>query len=368
MKKSLVNFFFFLSFGRLFGILILGVLFLTLLLSFLNYKIPSLLWILDLIGIFTAFAYYAITQKMLPYVFKRILGAFFTLFIIASSTFALLRILPGGPFDSDKILPPEIQANIEAKYHLDQSIFYQYRNYLKGLLKGDLGESYKYIGRSVSDIIGDTLPISIQLGIYSLILAYLLGIPLGVFAASRQNTLTDRLAMILSISGVSLPSFLVAPLLILFFCFYLGWFEVALWEGPSYYILPLVVLGVRPASIIARLTRASVLEVIQSDYVRTAKAKGLSHWSVLYKHTLKNSFLPILTFSGPLIAGILTGSFIVEHIFAIPGMAKHLINSVLNRDYPLILAVTLLYSVALVFANLIVDLLYSYFDPRIRLS
>ena len=305
---------------------------------------------------------------MLAYVIKRILGALFTLFIIATVTFILLRTLPGGPFDQEKILPPEVKANIEAKYNLDRPPLYQYVYYLKGLMKGDMGESYKYIGRNISSIMAETLPISIQLGVYALILSYLLGVPFGVLAASRQNTWADRLLMVGAISGVSLPSFLVAPLLILFFCFYLDWFEVALWDGPSYYILPLLVLGTRPVCFIARLTRASVLEVIQSDYVRTAKAKGLHHRTVLYKHVLKNSFLPVLTFSGPLIAGILTGSFIVEHIFAIPGMAKHLVNSVTNRDYPLILGVTLIYSIILIFSNLVVDLLYSHFDPRIRLS
>ena len=299
---------------------------------------------------------------------KRTMGALATVFVIITITFLLLRTLPGGPFDQDKVLPPAVQANIEARYHLDQPIFYQFAYYLKDLLKGDMGESYKYVNRNVADIIGETLPISIQLGIYSLILAFLLGIPFGVLAAARQNTLTDRFLMIGAISGVSLPSFLVAPLFILFFCFYLGWFEPALWEGPSYYVLPLVVLGTRPASVIARLTRASVLEVIQSDYVRTAKAKGLNHLVVLYKHILKNAFLPVLTYSGPLVAGILTGAFIVEHIFAIPGLAKHLVTSVSNRDYPLILGVTLLYSVILIISNLIVDLLYSHFDPRIRLS
>ena len=291
-----------------------------------------------------------------------------TIFVIITITFLLLRTLPGGPFDQEKVLPPEVQANIEARYHLDEPVLYQFAYYLKGLLKGDMGESYKYVHRNVSDIIRETLPISIQLGIYSLILAFLLGVPFGVLAAARQNTLTDRFLMISAISGVSLPSFLVAPLLILFFCFYMGWFEPALWEGPSYYVLPLVVLGTRPASVIARLTRASVLEVIRSDYVRTAKAKGLNHLVVLYKHVLKNAFLPVLTYSGPLVAGILTGAFIVEHIFAIPGLAKHLITSVNNRDYPLILGVTLLYSVILIVSNLIVDLLYSHFDPRIRLS
>ena len=342
--------------------------FLTLMLSFLNYEITLWLWMVNFGGLLSFSVYYTIKRRLLLYVFKRILGALFTLFIIATVTFLLLRTLPGGPFDEEKALPPEIKANIEAQYHLDRPLLYQYGFYLRGLLKGDLGESYKYIGRNISSIMAETLPISIQLGIYALILSYLIGIPFGVLAAARHNTILDRSLMVGAISGVSLPSFLVAPLLILFFCFHLDWFEAALWEGPSYYILPVLVLGTRPISFIARLTRASVLEVIRSDYVRTARAKGLHHMVVLYKHVLKNSFLPVLTFSGPLIAGILTGSFIVEHIFAIPGMAKHLVNSVTNRDYPLILGVTLIYSVVLIISNLIVDLLYTYFDPRIRLS
>ena len=299
---------------------------LTLFLGFFNYDIPVWLWFLNISGILFFFGYYTIKKRILSYVLKRTLGALFTLLIIATITFGLLRTLPGGPFDRDKALPPEIKANIEAKYKMDQPLLYQYGYYLSGLIQGDLGESYKYIGRNISSIIKETLPISIQLGIYALILSYLIGLPFGVLSAARHNTWIDRTLMIGAISGVSLPSFLVAPILILFFCFYLNWFEVALWEGPSYYVLPLLVLGTRPVSFIARLTRASVLEVIRSDYVRTAKAKGLRGETILYKHILKNSFLPVLTFSGPLIAGILTGSFIVEHIFAIPGMAKHLVK------------------------------------------
>ena len=351
-----------------FSYLLFGFLFLTLGLSFLNYEIPPWLWILDLAGLTLLFLYDTIKKDQLAYVLKRTLGAIGTLFIIASITFLLLRTLPGGPFDQESALPAEVKANIEAKYQLDLPLFYQYVYYLQALTQGDLGESYKYIGRNISSIIGETLPISIQLGIYALILAYLIGIPFGMLAAFRHNTWTDRSLMVGAISGVSLPSFLMAPIYILIFCFYLNWFEVALWEGPLYYILPVLVLGTRPVCFIARLTRASVLEVIQSDYVRTAKSKGLNYFTILYKHVLKNSFLPVLTFSGPLIAGILTGSFIVEHIFAIPGMAKHLVNSVMNRDYPLILGVTLIYSVLLIFSNLIVDLLYSHFDPRIKLS
>jgi oligopeptide transport system permease protein len=224
------------------------------------------------------------------------------------------------------------------------------------------------VGRNVSEIISETLPISLELGMYSLILSFLFGIPIGIYAAARHNSWLDHTLMIVSISFVSLPSFLVAPLLILLFCFGLHWFEPALWNGPASYTLPVIVLATRSMAIVARLTRSSALEVIGSDYIRTARSKGLSSQQILFKHVLKNSLIPVLTFSGPLAAEILSGTFVVEQIFAIPGLGKHMILSVSNRDYPLILATTLLFAVMLVIANLIVDLLYVYFDPRIKLS
>src|SRR5690606_32914937 len=193
-------------------------------------------------------------------------------------------VLPGGPFDSEKALPPEVKANIEAKYKLNDPILKQYTDYMLGLVRGDFGQSYKYVGRNVSEIIAESFPASFQLGIFSLIISFLIGIPAGVFAASKHNSWWDNLTMVLSISSVSLPSFLVAAIAILLFAFHLDWLPVALWDGPEYYILPVVVLGLRPAAIIARLTRASVLEVIRSDYIRTAKAKGLSYRAVLYHH------------------------------------------------------------------------------------
>ncbi len=338
------------------------------LISFLHYKIPFFLWVYFLISLSFIFLYYVIEKKLFFYVIGRFMEALITLFIISTITFILLRVLPGGPFDQEKKLPPEVLKNINAHYHLDEPLYGQYVRYVSGLVRGYLGESYKYTDRTVTDILKDSLPISIQLGMYALILAFLLGIPLGVFAAQKVNTLSDRTAMIFSISGVSLPSFVIAPIFILFFGFYLQWFEVALWEGTLFYILPTIVLGLRPASVIARLTRSSILDVIVSDYVRTARAKGLSESVVFYKHILKNAFLPVLTFSAPLIAGILTGSFIIEKIFAIPGLGEHFVNSVSNRDYPLILGTLLVYSSLLILSNMLVDLLYAYFDPRIKVS
>lgn len=310
----------------------------------------------------------------LVFLLKRVLEAFSTLFVIASLTFLLLRILPGGPFDSEKALPPEIKANIEARYGLDKPIFEQYLNYMKGLVTGDWGESYKYIGRSVTDIISETLPVSAELGLYSLLLSLIIGIPLGVIAASRHNTSFDTIAMLVAISGVALPSFVVGPVLVLVFSlgipfsFLHGTLPPALWDGWVYMILPVVTLGIRPAAIYARMTRGTVLEAIKQDYVRTARAKGVPERMVLFHHVLRNSLIPVLTITGPLVAGLLSGSFIIEVIFAIPGIGKHLVSSVSNRDYPLVLGLTLLYSALLVISNLIVDILYSIADPRIRVE
>ena len=223
-------------------------------------------------------------------------------------------------------------------------------------------------------MIAETLPVSFQLGIYSLLFSFLIGIPLGVFAASKHNSFLDNGLMILAISGVALPSFIVGPLLVMIFSFGIpfaglsGLLPPALWDSPIYYILPVITLGLRPAAIIARMTRSSMLDVIQADFVRTARAKGVSQQVVLYKHVLKNSLIPVLTISGPLIAGVLSGSFIVEIVFGVPGMGKHLVQSVTNRDYPLILGLTLVFSAMLVVANLVVDLLYTVVDPRIKLS
>lgn len=342
--------------------------------DFLFGEVPRAYWWIFGGWCLVSAAYAILRGQMFVYVLKRLLEAAMVVFVIASITFLLLRFLPGGPFDEEKALPPEIKANIEAKYGLNRPVLEQYGSYLKGLVHGDLGESYKYVGRPVSAIIAETLPISFQLGIYSLLLAFAFGIPIGVFAASRHNTLTDNALMVLAISGVALPSFIVGPLLVLVFSFgipfhsFYGLLPPALWESPIYYILPVVTLGLRPAAIIARMTRSSMLEVIQADFVRTAKAKGVAAQVILYKHVLKNSLIPVLTISGPLVAGVLSGSFIVEIVFGIPGMGKHLVNSVTNRDYPLILGMTLVFSAMLVIANLVVDLLYTVVDPRIKLG
>jgi oligopeptide transport system permease protein len=336
--------------------------------SFTGEALPALLIWATIFALFFEIGFLAVRKGLVRFVIRRTSEAIMTLWVIATLTFTLLRIVPGGPFDAEKALPPEIKANIEAKYHLHDPILKQYGDYLIGIVHGDLGESYKYVGRPISTIIAESLPNSIQLGIYALVLAYLIGIPLGVLAAARHETWVDSTLMMIAMSGVALPSFLVAPLFIIVFCFWLNWLEPALWMGPTFYILPTVVLGIRPAATIARLTRASVLEVIRSDFVRTARAKGLEQSQVLFKHVLRNSLIPVLTLTGPLVAGVLTGSFVIEQIFAINGSAKHLIQSVTNRDYPLILGMTLLFSALLVLANLITDLLIAAVDPRVKMS
>lgn len=360
--------------GRILAIGIAVLSFVLITLDLGQHDIPRALWLFTGLWFAAAFVFAVVRGEMVLYVMKRILEAVFVIWVIATLTFLLLRFLPGGPFDQEKQLPPEIKANIEAKYGLDQPLFKQYATYLEHSVRGDLGESYKYLGRPVSTMIAETAPVSFQLGFYSLLLAFALGIPIGVYAASRHNTAVDTGLMIFAISGVALPSFIVGPILVYIFSFGVpfaslkGLLPPALWESPVYYILPVVTLGLRPAAIIARMTRSSMLDVIQSDFVRTARAKGVSGQVVLYKHVLKNALIPVLTISGPLVAGVLSGSFIVEIVFGIPGMGKHLVQSVTNRDYPLILALTLVFSAMLVAANLIVDLLYTVVDPRIKLS
>jgi oligopeptide transport system permease protein len=334
---------------------------------------------------FVALMYAVIRQNLVGFFLYRLGSAMVTLFVIATFTFLMLRLLPGGPFDEEKVLPPLVKANIEKRYGLDKPLFEQYSSYLGGLIRGEFGYSYKYEGRSVNEIIANALPVSMTLGFYSLLLAFAIGIPIGVFAAGRHGTAADSLSMVVAISGISLPSFLVAPILIYIFSF--GWpinrlapefhqwlldYDIllppALWHSPMHYVLPVVTLGIRPAAFIARLTRTSVLDVIKSDFVRTARAKGLSERLVLFQHVLRNSLVPVLSYAGPLVAGILSGSFVVEIIFAVPGIAKHFVQSVFNRDYPLVMALTLVFAMMLILANLVVDILYKVVDPRIEVN
>ncbi|MCB0393347.1 MAG: ABC transporter permease [Bdellovibrionales bacterium] len=356
--------------GKYLGVSIAVGMALSIALDFLSFEGPfpdAVFWFTILASALGSI-HLVIKKNLFVYVTKRGVEAAVTIFVIATVTFLMLRFLPGGPFDSEKALPPDVKANIEKKYNLNAPVTEQYTNYIGGLIQGDLGTSYKYIGRDVTTIIGESMGATFKLGFYSLLLSFLVGIPLGVLAAHKHNTWIDNTAMATAISGVALPNFLVGAVLILVFAIHLQVLPAALWETPAHYILPVLTLGLRPISIIARMTRSSVLDVIKADYVRTAWAKGLDEKVVLFKHVLRNSLVPVLSISGPLVANVLSGSFVVEVIFAVPGMGKHLVQSVSNRDYPLILGLTLLYSVILILCNLIVDLLYSIVDPRIKLS
>jgi len=318
------------------------------------------------------------------YIVRRLLWAIPVLFFVALVTFVLVRAIPGGPFDfvGDKSLPPSVVKNIEAKYHLDDPLWKQFVDYIWDLLHGDFGPSFRYKSRSVNDILADALPISAQLGLLALIIGIVIGIPLGIIAALRQNTAIDYSATFFAILGVSIPSIVMGPLLIWIFALQLDWFPVSRWGAESpfflgfipkpdlkfwiYAILPALTLGSGLSASISRLTRASLLQTIREDYIRTARAKGLRERVVVVRHALKNSLIPVVTIMGPMFAAVLTGTFVVEQIFAIPGLGKHFVTSIGNRDYPVVLGTTLLYGVAIVFANLMVDIVYAWLDPRIR--
>ena len=305
---------------------------------------------------------------MLRFVLRRILLGVPVLVTVATITFLIMHWVPGGPFDTEKILPPEIIANIEAKYHLDKPVSIQYLLYMKQLLQGDLGPSYKYLGRDVSDIIRDTFPVSFTLGLCAVVVVLGLGVPAGMISAYWQNSLLDRSVLLVAAMGISVPSFVLGAICVWIFSHHLHWLPPALWEGPRHMILPAFALGAGFAGYVARLTRTSVLGVLSSDYIRTARAKGLTEPVVMFKHVLINSIYPIVSVMGPLTAGLVTGSFVIEFIFSIPGMGRFFITAVTNRDYPLIMGVTLVYAVLIVSANLVVDMIYGWLDPRVTLK
>jgi len=305
---------------------------------------------------------------ILTFILRRLLWAIPVLWVVATLTFFIMHIVPGGPFDREKKLPPEIKANVEAKYHLDQPLPRQYLLYMKGLIQGDLGPSYKYLGRTVNDVIGDTLPVSVQLGSLALGIALLFGLITGIVSSMTAHSLWDRVSMFLATAGISTPSFVLGALLIYLLSHRYQLFPPALWEGLRHAILPALTLGLAPAAYIARLSRSSILETNRQDYVRTARSKGLSEGVILFRHILKNAISPVVTILGPLTATLMTGSFVVEFIFSVPGMGKFFITAVTNRDYPLIMGVTLIYAALIVIANLLVDLLYTLIDPRVKLE
>jgi oligopeptide transport system permease protein len=303
---------------------------------------------------------------MPSFLIKRLAHGITVIWVVATLTFVLLRLAPGGPFDRERKLPPEVVANIEAKYRLNDSWLNQYLRYLAGALQGDLGPSYKYLNRDVNQIIGDTLPTSALLGALAILFAVVVSFPAALFAAYYRHSWMDRLCMSIATLGISIPHFILGALLIWVVALQLGWLQAGRWDQLSSVILPTVTLGAAPAAYLAALLRASLIETFGEDFVRTARAKGLRESVVLVKHVLRHSLIPVLTVMGPLIAALLTGSFVVEYVFAIPGMGRFFITAVTDRDYPLIMGVTLVYTALLVCANLIVDLCYGVVDPRIR--
>lgn len=290
------------------------------------------------------------------------------LWVVATLTFIIMHIVPGGPFDREKKLPSEIIANIESKYHLDKPVLQQYAIYLKNLLKGDMGPSYKYIGRDVKDIIKDSFPVSFQLGVIALLITVIIGIPFGILAGIKPNSWIDKGCIFFATAGISLPNFVIGALLILVLSNYFSLLPPALWEGWQNMVMPGITLGAGYGAYIARLTRSSIIEVLNKDYIKAARAKGLNEKNIIFKHILKNSLAPIITVYGPLAASLVTGSFVVEYIFSVPGMGRFFITAVTNRDYPLIMGVTLVYSLLIVLANIIVDFIYALLDPRVSVG
>ncbi|MEQ9618269.1 MAG: ABC transporter permease [Deltaproteobacteria bacterium] len=300
------------------------------------------------------------------FILSRALTGIFVVLAVATITFFLLRTLPGGPFDTEKKLPPLIKKNIEAKYSLNKPLVEQYLTYLANVTRGDFGPSYKYIDRSVNDIIRETLPVSVQLGLISLFFAIALGTMIGVLSATRPGGIFDFFSVSIATALVSVPNFVVGALLIYLFSVKLRWLPAALWGGPSHILLPALTLAAGPAAYLARLIRASMLDTSQALFIRTARAKGLSSFQVTTKHILRNALIPVVTVLGPITAFLVTGSFVVEYIFAIPGIGRFFVLAVSNRDYPLVMGITIVYTIMLVLANLVVDIFYVILDPRIE--
>lgn len=291
-----------------------------------------------------------------------------SLWLIITVTFFLMRIAPGNPFSSEKKVTPEVEANLNAFYGLDQPWYNQYFDYIKSVVTWDFGPSFKYKSQTVNDIINEGFPVSALLGLEAILLAVSFGVALGVIAALKHNRWQDYSAMIIAVIGISIPSFILATFLQYFLSMKLQIFPVARWESFMHTVLPAIALAASPMAFIARLTRSSMLEVLSNDYIKTAKAKGLSKTTITFKHAIRNALLPVVTYLGPLTAGVLTGSFIIEKIFGIPGLGSHFVTSINNRDYTVIMGVTVFYSIILLVCVLLVDIAYGFIDPRIKLA
>ena len=306
---------------------------------------------------------------MIRFIIRRLISLIPTLFLIVTFSFFIMKVAPGGPFSAERNPPPEVLANINKVYHLDEPLLKQYVRYLGNMLRGDLGPSFRYKDYTVNDLIGNTMPNSLILGITALCSALFFGLLVGLISAVKRNSIADYAAMSIAVIGISVPLFVVGPLLMLLFAVKLKWLPTSGWitgrQGLKTLIMPALALSLPYFAYIARLSRASVLEVLRSDYIRTAYAKGLSYPVVLFKHALKGAMLPVISYLGPAFAGIITGSVVIEKIFLVPGLGTFFVQSALNRDYTLIMGTVVMYSIILIFMNFIVDILYAVIDPRI---
>jgi len=305
---------------------------------------------------------------MLKYSLKRLIAAIPTLLILMTMAFFMMRAAPGGPFDTEKTLPAEIQANLDKKYHLDEPLIQQYGRYLLDLVQGDFGPSFQYKDYTVNELIATGFPVSLKLGGIAVLLAFFIGSGIGIIAALRQNTAADYTLMAGAMTGISIPNFVLAPLLILVFAVYLQWLPAGGWNAGAFKntILPIIGLALPQIAYISRLMRGSMIEVLRSNPIRTARAKGLPEHIVILRHALKPALLPVISFLGPATAAILTGSVVIEQIFGIPGLGRYFVQGALNRDYTLVMGVVVFYGVLIILFNFIVDLLYAALDPKIR--
>jgi len=309
---------------------------------------------------------YLYGEIMITYIFKRMTMMVLTLLMIVVLTFFLMHAIPGGPFTAQRELPPEVEAALVEKYHLDDPLPKQLLDYIGGLIRGDLGPSFKYPGMSVNDFIREGFPVSGKLGLITIIFVLLSSLPLGIVAALKSGKWQDMLTMLIATVGVTIPSFVIATIMMYLFSYKLDWLPAFGLDTPQSYILPVIALGGYSLSFMARLIRSSLLEVLGQDYIRTARAKGLSEFKVITKHALRNALIPVVTILGPTVAGLLTGSFVIEKIFALPGMGQHFVTSITNRDYTTILGITIFYATFLVVMIFVVDMFYLVIDPRIK--
>jgi oligopeptide transport system permease protein len=305
---------------------------------------------------------------MLRFVTSRFLQSLLALFVVVTATFFMIRFVPGGPFTAEKAITPEIQRNLEAHYGLDQPLWRQYLDYLGNLACGDLGPSFKFSNRTVNEIIADKLPASAELGSLALAVALLLGVSLGTLAAVRRNTWIDYVASTVGMVGISIPTFVVGPLLVLGLAVHLGWLNASGWDYASDRVLPALVLGFAYAAPISRLTRGGLLDILHQDFIRTARAKGASEFRIVTHHALRGGLLPVVSYLGPATAGILTGSFVIETIFQIPGIGREFVLSAFNRDYTLVLGTVILYAALIMALNLVVDVVQAWMNPKVRLE